>query len=108
VYKRQITRIANTRLPKDYLSRDENKASKIDVISSEDIAAEFMMNALRLRQGVPTQLFKERTGLQLNQIQTKADQLAKQDLMQPLESGRIMCTPKGYQLLNGVVEYFLT
>ena len=39
-----------------------------NIISTDDLPFEFMMNALRLIDGVPARLFQERTGLDLMMI----------------------------------------
>lgn len=99
-------RYSNTRLPKDYLARQNDKRGSSMVLTPDDVEAEFMMNALRLVDGVDVELF-ERTGGNIEGIQATTRRLSNQKLMYPLESGRIQCTPKGYSLLNSVIEQFI-
>lgn len=104
--KQQQMRFANTRLPKDYLKRGARKHSQGLPIETDELVGEFMMNALRLREGVTTELFENRTGLTLGHISQAVGQLSKEELMLPLQSGHISCTRRGYELLNSVVAYF--
>lgn len=102
----ETLRYSNTRLPKDYLARADDKRGSSTIIEPNDIEAEFMMNALRLVDGVNVAMF-ERTGGDIEGIQATIRRLSNQKLMYPLESGRIQCTPKGYSLLNSVIEQFI-
>ena len=49
----RITRYAKTRLPADYLKAEgEQRRCSVRTLAREEIAGEFMLNALRLNQGV--------------------------------------------------------
>jgi len=75
-------------------------------IAQADLVFEFMMNALRLSDGVEVSLFQQRTGLSLQTIQrglAKATQkgLITQDLK------RIKPTLLGQRYLNDLLALFL-
>lgn len=75
-------------------------------IAREDLAFEFMMNALRLTDGVPANLFQQRTGLPLRQIQ---QQLAKAQADGLLQTSHEVLAPTlhGQRFLNSLLEQFL-
>ena len=62
-----ITRLAKLKHPNAYVASAGTPAGIISTqrLSREDVIIEFMMNALRLTEGFPAQLFQERTGLPL-------------------------------------------
>jgi coproporphyrinogen III oxidase-like Fe-S oxidoreductase len=67
---------------------------------------EFLMNALRLIQGVPAALFAERTGLPLRQLdQARRDAQARGLLEADPE--RLVATPRGQLFLNDLLQLFL-
>jgi putative oxygen-independent coproporphyrinogen III oxidase len=75
-------------------------------IGREDLAFEFMMNALRLVDGVEAGLFQQRTGLPLRSIEATLKQAKEQGLLQQ-EGGRIAPTLQGQRFLNTLLEMFL-
>ena len=68
---------------------------------------EFMLNTLRLTNGVPIQLFTERTGLALSSLEpTLTDAKHKKLLM---DDEKILCaTDLGQRFLNNLITHFLT
>lgn len=101
-----VYRYQKTRLPKDYLSKQPAENLQFRQISAEELPFEFMMNALRINQGVAAQLYSERTGLALQDIQAELDVLRNKGLMQS-ESTRLACSAHGHHFLNAVLEAFL-
>ena len=103
-----IFRYRKTRLPKDYLAAAPQQQARLGLekIVTEDLYFEFMMNALRLKNGVPIDYFEQRTGLAwadlLTQIQPA---LNKQWLT--LDTQHIKCTDLGFNYLNDVLSLFL-
>ncbi|MNU03679.1 coproporphyrinogen III oxidase [compost metagenome] len=67
---------------------------------------EFMMNALRLNQGVDAKLYAERTGLSLAGLDELLSSLRTRKLMVD-DQTRISCTEQGHVFLNSVLEEFL-
>lgn len=101
-----VYRYQKTRLPKDYLSKQPAENLQFRQITAEELPFEFMMNALRINQGVAAQLYPERTGLALQDIQQELEGLRRKGLMQA-ESERLACTAHGHHFLNSVLEEFL-
>jgi oxygen-independent coproporphyrinogen-3 oxidase len=75
-------------------------------VPAEDLAFEFMMNALRLTEGFSTALLLGRTGLPLDAVTPSLERLADEGLMES-RAGRWRATPRGFQYLNEVVARFL-
>lgn len=75
-------------------------------IGREDLAFEFMMNALRLVDGVEAGLFQQRTGLPLWAIQAQLLEAQQRELLVQ-ESGMIAPTLKGQRFLNELLGMFL-
>lgn len=103
-----IWRHARTRLPRDYLaSAVSGRFGPEPVrIPEEELAFEFMLNALRLREGVPTGFFQERTGLPLERIMPALADLRARGLLVE-DTARLQCTPTGFNYLNQVLNAFL-
>lgn len=76
------------------------------IILTNELAFEFMLNALRLKDGVATSLFVERTGLSLNHVLPILNDAAKKGLVE-LKSGKITPTAQGYGFLDDLVMMFL-
>ena len=64
----KIIRIQKTRSPEDYLNYKKTYTCSSKSIDLDEIPLEFMMNALRINQGVSTTMFEDRTGLSVRQI----------------------------------------
>ena len=79
---------------------------KRKIVTPDELPFEFMMNALRLLDGVPTALFAERTGLSIAKI-SRQIQIAQQKGL--LDSNPIFLrpTPLGQRFLNDLIEIFL-
>ncbi|AON54460.1 radical SAM family heme chaperone HemW [Herbaspirillum seropedicae] len=76
-------------------------------IGRDALGFEFMLNALRLTEGFPPNLFAERTGLGLNQIGKQLD-LAERKGMLYRDHALIRPTPLGRRFLNDLQEIFLS
>ena len=101
----QLIRTTKTRQPKDYLNRVGRPIAKKIEISEEDIVLEFMMNALRLKAGVPVHYLSLRTGIDKEFIEQKVSKLQSQGLMES-SALRYQTTSLGYQFLNTVLQSF--
>jgi putative oxygen-independent coproporphyrinogen III oxidase len=75
-------------------------------IAREDLAFEFMMNALRLVDGVEASLFQQRTGLPLRVIQAQMEEAQRKGLLEQV-GGVIKPTLLGQRFLNTLLEMFL-
>lgn len=98
-----IIRRQKTRLPEHYLRYNKHPKYKEHRVNNDELALEFMMNALRLNEGVPSDYFAQRTGLSLSTLQKPLNALYQQGLLaEPTE--RIMTTALGQRFLNTVLE----
>jgi oxygen-independent coproporphyrinogen-3 oxidase len=75
-------------------------------VTHQDIAFEFMMNALRLNEGFDTVLFTERTSLQLLSIRSELEEAEKRGLLNR-DFQRIAPSQLGQRFLNDLLEIFL-
>ena len=73
----------------------------------DELPFEFLMNALRLTDGVEADLFTQRTGLPLAQL-AEARRAAEQKGLLQVEPDRLVATPRGQLFLNDLLQYFLT
>ena len=101
-----VYRFQKTRLPKDYLAKVPAEHVQFKRIEADDMPFEFMMNALRLNQGVDAKLYAERTGLSLAGLDELLSSLRARKLMVD-DQTRISCTEQGHVFLNSVLEEFL-
>ena len=103
-----IFRYRKTRLPKDYLAAAPLQQARIGLekINSEDLTFEFMMNALRLKNGVPQAYFTERTGLPLSHIEAQLRECEQKGWISR-HNQQIACTDLGFNYLNEVLTFFL-
>lgn len=101
----QVTRSRRTRAPTDWLPPAGQGKLHLDApLPAADLAAEFMLNALRLLDGVPEPMFQERTGLPLTVLQPALDDLRAEGL---ITTARLAPTPLGVRFLNRVIGRFL-
>jgi oxygen-independent coproporphyrinogen-3 oxidase len=75
-------------------------------VTHQDIAFEFMMNALRLNEGFDSALFNERTSLPLMAISRELDEAEKRGLLYR-DLQRIAPTQLGQRFLNDLLEIFI-
>lgn len=114
----KILRLWKTRLPKHYL--DAHHSHKIstnlqghqnvfgggsDLLLPESLPLEFMMNALRLNEGVPLEYFTQRTGLDWQVIKPTWQELTHKGLVE-IQQNYLRPTELGRRFLNRVLGYF--
>ena len=103
--QKQVIRTAKTRQPNHYLDRVGDPITTQKSIAIDEIALEFMMNGLRLKDGVPANFFPQRTGMSHETIKTVVSRLQSQGLLEQ-SSAHYRTTKLGYQFLNTVLEQF--
>ncbi|QHH93198.1 radical SAM family heme chaperone HemW [Acinetobacter proteolyticus] len=101
-----VYRFQKTRLPKDYLAKVPAEHVQMKRIEAEELPFEFMMNALRLNQGVAADTYTQRTGLELDDLSVTLSQLREKKLL-IADVNQIACTEQGHIFLNSVLEKFL-
>ncbi|MEB3754341.1 radical SAM family heme chaperone HemW [Acinetobacter sp. MD2(2019)] len=101
-----VYRFQKTRLPKDYLAKTPAPMVNWQQIAADDMPFEFMMNALRLNEGVPAVEYLKRTGQRLDALDAILNKLRQQKLLVEDEI-RLACTEQGHLYLNSVLDHFL-
>ncbi|MBL8322902.1 MAG: radical SAM family heme chaperone HemW [Acinetobacter sp.] len=101
-----VYRFQKTRLPKDYLAKVPAEHLQLKRIDDAELPFEFMMNALRLNEGVDAGLYAERTGLSLDSLDELLASLRARKWM-AADHSRLACTEQGHVFLNSVLEEFL-
>ncbi len=104
----RVERTSKQRHPKQYLQTANTDAVVTGrrELTREDLALEFMMNALRLTQGFDSRLFQDHTGLPLSVLTRPLERAVAMGLIdwQPL---RIVPTERGRNYLNELLQLFM-
>lgn len=103
-----ITRHNKHRHPNKYMQEALNGSprSQQQKLSENDLIFEFMLNAIRLKQGFSKDIFEQRTFLPFSAIQHKLDKLVADKLLEQ-KSNHYLTTPKGWAFINSITESFL-
>lgn len=102
----EITRYWQKRQPTDYMqAAAEDKTSDREVVDASQLVFEFMLNALRLKQGFNLQQFCQHTGLPAEQILAICEQAIADGLMQR-QGEQYAASPHGYLFLNDLINRF--
>lgn len=107
-FHNRIVRQMRIKHPQQYLdaSKTGTFIAETRKLTRKDLPFEFMMNALRLNDGVDAGLFEERTGLPLH-VCTAALQHARAKNLLENDAGRLKPTVHGQHFLNDLLELFL-
>ncbi|MBW9258922.1 MAG: radical SAM family heme chaperone HemW [Candidatus Thiodiazotropha sp. (ex. Lucinisca nassula)] len=103
----RVKRFWKQRHPDAYLAADKTSdfIQGERLLAEEDLVVEFMMNALRLLEGVELNLFENHTGVGLQKIETALQQAVERELMQPVEQ-RLCASSLGQRFLNDLISLF--
>ncbi|MBS0288908.1 MAG: radical SAM family heme chaperone HemW [Proteobacteria bacterium] len=101
----KIERFHHHRHPKKYMELTGFVQSR-EILSEEKLPFEFMLNALRLKNGVPSSYFSERTNIMLDTISKHLLKAQHLGLIKPF-SNQICTTLLGYRFLNEAISIFL-
>jgi oxygen-independent coproporphyrinogen-3 oxidase len=101
-----ILRTRKTRMPQHYLRGAEGRLTEARVVPADELPFEFLLNALRLREGVPASLFHARTGLDLDVLEAALARLRRDGLLVS-DPAQLCTTARGYNHLNTVLERIL-
>jgi putative oxygen-independent coproporphyrinogen III oxidase len=101
-----VKRYRKTRLPTDYLQASKAFGPPADTVADADLPFEFMMNALRLREGVPAAFFGQRTGLSRSHIDKAVAAAMDRGLLDKVPE-RYKPTQQGWLFLNDLLDFFL-
>lgn len=105
----KITRQVRERQPEAYMQAMESKGNALIEardIPAKDLPFEFMLNVLRLSDGVETKTFTERTGLPLHNIAKGLEEASKKGLLDE-DPAALKATDQGLRYLNNLQEIFL-
>jgi len=104
----RILRQMRVKHPQQYMDAVAQGAHIADTrsLTRGDLPFEFMMNALRLNEGVPAALFDERTGLPLIACAPALERARGLGLLER-DAARLKPTLQGQRFLNDLLELFL-
>lgn len=102
----QILRSAQAREPRRYLASAARGAANCRPVSTEQLPFEFMLNALRLREGFESELFTRRTGLSWEVLARPLGHLIGRGLI-VCDGGRCQASALGWRFLNELLLSFL-
>ncbi|MHB0983062.1 MAG: radical SAM family heme chaperone HemW, partial [Thiobacillus sp.] len=104
----RILRQMRTKHPQQYMDAVAQGAHIADArtLTRDDLPFEFIMNALRLNEGVPAALFEERTGLPLNACAATLERARSRGLLER-DATWLKPTLQGQRFLNDLLELFL-
>ncbi len=105
----QIARQTNERHPESYMQKifiEGHALIEERILNKDDLPFEYMLNVLRLVDGVPTPQFQERTGLDLAQINGMLEKALAKGLLDE-DPRTIKPSSLGLQYLNDLQMLFL-
>lgn len=106
----RIERQARLRNPDSWMqramARDGSHVAESRAVGAGELPFEFMLNALRLKDGVAASSFAERTGLSLAAIAHQLEAATRRGLLDA-DPTRLRATPLGWRFLNDLQEMFL-
>ena len=104
----QIERYVRHKIPARYIELVDlkNSITEKKVLETKEVPLEFMMNALRLTDGVTENLFFERTGLSIKTIE-KELMIAKNRNLLDYHNKRIKPSFRGHRYLNDLLHVFM-
>ena len=107
-FRERIVREMRYKHPETYLQKVKSGAAVQEhrVIGVADLPFEFMMNALRLTDGVARALFSERTGLPISVVAKTLTRAEEKQLI-ARDHRHLAPTQKGQRFLNDLLEMFL-
>ena len=107
-FAHRVVRQVRFREPKLYMDKALAGAAvtQENEVSRADLPFEFMLNALRLREGFKLQDFVEKTGLPFTAIQLGLDEAERKGLIER-DFVRVKPTERGFDFLNDLQSLFL-
>jgi oxygen-independent coproporphyrinogen-3 oxidase len=103
-----ILRTVRARSPKEYIATVERGEPPAETaVPGDQVPFEFMLNALRLKEGFASATFEARTGLSASMIDAPLRRAQHRGLVGEIDGRGWRCTDLGYRFLNDLLEYFL-
>jgi putative oxygen-independent coproporphyrinogen III oxidase len=104
--EQSITRHWKLKQPQAYMdAKGSKKTSGSQLLQTQDRIFEFMLNALRLKQGFDLQTFESHTGLSMDEISSSCQQAIDKGLLKQSHQ-HIEATDLGYRFLNDLINQF--
>jgi len=105
--EQRILRRARVKNPRDYQALAGTPAAfEEEAVKPREAAFEFMLNALRLKEGFAPHLFQERAGIPLGLVQDALQQAEAAGLID-WDVRRIAPSAHGWRYLNDLMQHFL-
>jgi oxygen-independent coproporphyrinogen-3 oxidase len=107
-YPHRVVRQVRFRDPAGYMQKalGGHAVAQQEEVSRKQLPFEFMLNGLRLKDGIELARYTERTGLPLSSIHAPIDEAVAKGWLQR-DGLWVRPTVRGYDLLNDVLELFL-
>jgi oxygen-independent coproporphyrinogen-3 oxidase len=105
-HRGQIVRTRKTRMPLHYLDPLRTFTAESRIVTAQELPLEFMMNALRLSDGVLAAYYAARTGQSLATLTPQLQRLRARGLLED-DPDRIVPTARGLQFLNEILLEFM-
>jgi oxygen-independent coproporphyrinogen-3 oxidase len=99
-----VRRRVKTRHPRRYLGGD--RLAMDEPVAADDLAFEFFLNVLRLREGFTLERFRERTGLEVSRVRRPLGKALEKGLLEP-QGGGFRPTDLGWRFSNDLQALFL-
>ena len=108
-FAHRVVRQVRFREPRLYMERAlaGNALAQVEEVGRSDLAFEYMLNALRLRNGFGLREFTERTGLGISAIEAALTQAEQKGLIER-DFARVRPTVRGFDFLSDLQELFLS
>ena len=107
VGENRVIRRMRQRQPRAYLaSGGRDSIVSETTLAASDLCFEFMLNALRLKQGFASSLFHQNTGLELNQVLKPLETARNRGLIE-FDGFKVVPTQLGFDHLNELQLLFL-
>ncbi|MFT7116435.1 MAG: putative oxygen-independent coproporphyrinogen III oxidase [Rhodoferax sp.] len=107
-FAHRVVRQVRFREPRLYMEKAlvGQCVAQAEEVSRADLPFEFMLNALRLKDGFGLQQFAERTGLGLSAIQKALEEAERKGLLER-DFARVKPSVRGFDFLNDLQSLFL-
>ena len=104
--EQSITRYWKLKQPQAYIdAKGDRKISGFQSLQTHDLIFEFMLNALRLKQGFDLQIFESHTGLPKDSILLSCNEAIDKGLLKQ-SNQHLEPTDLGYRFLNDLINLF--
>ena len=105
---RRVVRSAKVKLPRSYLERAARREAfgTFDAVAIEQLPFEFMLNALRLNDGISIDTFERRSGLSRSDIAKPLAEARERGWLEA-ETSALRPSESGRRFLNDLIALFL-